>query len=57
MTDFDKNYRAGAKEGKLLAKLLKQQYLARLKELRKDGKNRNFLEGVRDAVNDKTLEW
>jgi len=57
MTDFDKNYRAGAKEGKQFAKLLKQQFRDRLKELRKDGKNRDFLEGVRDAVNDKTLTW
>ena len=57
MPDFDKNYRDGAKEGKQLAKALRQQYLAKLKELRKDGKNRDFLEGVRDAVNDKTLTW
>jgi hypothetical protein len=57
MTNFDKDYRAGSKEGKQLAKLLHQQLRDKLKELRKEGKNRDFLEGVRDAVNDKTLTW
>jgi|LakMenEpi03Aug12_release.lakeMendotaPanAssembly.Ray.scaffolds.fasta_scaffold5113214_1 hypothetical protein len=53
----EQEYRYGYKEGKRIAKALEKQYRQAIKEMKKDKISADFLEGVRDAVNDKTLAW